>query len=157
MGYYTLPLCPESQKICTTVLPFGKLSYARLVMGWAGAPYAFQSRMDSIFGHSDFVLIYIDDLTAITRVSDGHANPWKTHMMHVQTVLKLFSRDHGMQVNHNKTKFFAIEAEYLGYKVSQTGICPIEEKVQAILRVVPLTNRRLLRRFLGMLQIYREM
>ena len=49
MGYYTLPLCPESQKICTTVSPFGKFSYSRLVMGWAGAPFAFQECMDRIF------------------------------------------------------------------------------------------------------------
>ena len=45
MGYFTIRLNPDSQKICTIVLPWGKYSYLRLPMGVAGAPDIFKEKM----------------------------------------------------------------------------------------------------------------
>ena len=44
-GYYSIPICEESQKLCTTILPWGKYAYQRLPMGIACAPDIFQSIM----------------------------------------------------------------------------------------------------------------
>ncbi len=33
MGYYTIRLDPDAQKICTIILPWGKYSYQHLPMG----------------------------------------------------------------------------------------------------------------------------
>ena len=41
MGYYTIMLDPDVQKICTIVLPWGKYFYMRLPMGIAGLPSNF--------------------------------------------------------------------------------------------------------------------
>jgi hypothetical protein len=38
MGYYTIWLDLDAQKICTIVLPWGKYSYLRLLMGISGSP-----------------------------------------------------------------------------------------------------------------------
>ena len=40
-GFYTIPLDEESQKICTTILPWGKYSYKQLTMGVSCAPLCF--------------------------------------------------------------------------------------------------------------------
>ena len=45
MGYYTIRLDPDAQKICTIILPWGKYSYLRLPMGVSGSPDFFQERM----------------------------------------------------------------------------------------------------------------
>ena len=68
-GYYhiPLPLTENAQKICTTILPFGKYSYKRLPMGLALAPDIFQSIMTEIFCDLDNVLVYIDDILIIQR------------------------------------------------------------------------------------------
>jgi hypothetical protein len=42
MGYYTIRLHPDSQKLCTIVKPFGKYQYLRLPMGISCSPYIFQ-------------------------------------------------------------------------------------------------------------------
>ena len=44
-GFYTIPLDKESQKICTTILPWGKYSYKRMLMGICQVPTTFQSIM----------------------------------------------------------------------------------------------------------------
>ncbi|MGL5934057.1 MAG: reverse transcriptase family protein, partial [Cetobacterium sp.] len=45
MGYYHIPLDEELQKLCTTILPWGKFRYKRLPMGISSAPDIFQSIM----------------------------------------------------------------------------------------------------------------
>ena len=49
------------------------------------------------------------------------------------------------------------EVEYLGYVLTRSGIKPQPEKVSAILAIQPPANVKQLRRFLGMVQYYRDM
>ena len=61
-----------------------------------------------------------------------------------------------MTVNAHKSSFCAMETEYLGYVLSRDGIKPQPKKVQAILALTPPQNVKQLRRFLGMVQYYRD-
>jgi hypothetical protein len=45
MGYYHIPLDLEAQKLCTTILPWGKYQYKRLPMGVKTSPDIFQRVM----------------------------------------------------------------------------------------------------------------
>ncbi len=45
MGYYTIRLDPTAAKMCTIILPWGKYSYQRLPMGFAGSADIFQAYM----------------------------------------------------------------------------------------------------------------
>ena len=47
--------------------------------------------------------------------------------------------------------------EYLGYWVTRQGIQPVEKKVEAMQQIAPPKNRKQLRRFLGMVNYYRDM
>ena len=63
----------------------------------------------------------------------------------------------GLKVNANKS-FFAREGlEYLGYWISRDGIQPLTTKVEAIQRIAPPKNKRELRRFIGIVNYYRDM
>jgi hypothetical protein len=59
-----------------------------------------------------------------------------------------------MLTNRN---FVPLETEYLGYILTRDGIKPQTNKVQAILALKPPTNVKELRRFLGMVQYYRDL
>jgi hypothetical protein len=63
----------------------------------------------------------------------------------------------GLKVNATKSFFGKPELEYLGFWITRTGIQPVAKKVDAILNIATPTTRRELRRFLGMVNYYRDM
>ena len=150
MGYYTIRLDPDASRICTIIFPWGKYSYKRLPMGVAGSPDIFQSKMSELMATLEFVRTYLDDLLCITK---GNLKD------HLEKLEKVFSKlqDAGLKINADKSKFCALETEYLGYILTRDGIKPQANKVQAILALNPPTNVKELRRFLGMVQYYRDL
>ena len=63
----------------------------------------------------------------------------------------------GLKVNAAKCSFCATETEYLGYVLTRVGIKPQPKNVEAIIALTPLQNVKQLRRFLGMVQYYRDL
>ncbi len=45
MGYYTIRLDPQASEMCTIIFPWGKYSYLRLPMSFAGLADIFQAEM----------------------------------------------------------------------------------------------------------------
>jgi len=150
MGYYTIRLDPDASRICTIIFPWGKYSYKRLPMGIAGSPDIFQAKMSELMATLEFVRTYLDDLLCITK------GDLEDHLQRLREVL-IRLRDAGLKINADKSKFCAHETEYLGYVLTREGIKPQSNKVQAILALTPPTNVKELRRFLGMVQYYRDL
>ena len=150
MGYYTLRLDPSAQRICTIILPWGKYSYLRLPMGVAGSPDIFQEKMSGLMETLDYVRTYLDDLLIISKSS------FDDHLTQIETVLCRL-RDAGLRVNAAKSFFAEAEIEYLGYVLTREGIKPQPEKVSAILAINPPNTVKELRKFLGMVQYYRDL
>eukprot|EP00957_Ditylum_brightwellii_P049436 3750734-Ditylum_brightwellii.AAC.1 len=48
MGYYTICLDPDAQKIYRIILPWGKYQYLRLPIGLSCAPDIFQGKMSEL-------------------------------------------------------------------------------------------------------------
>eukprot|EP00804_Cyclotella_cryptica_P008089 CCRYP_004582-RA/>CCRYP_004582-RA protein AED:0.31 eAED:0.25 QI:0/0/0/1/0/0/2/0/310 len=66
-------------------------------------------------------------------------------------------REAGLRINARKSSFCTFETEYLGYTLTRTGIKPQQKKVQAILAISLPKNVKDLRKFLGMVQYYRDL
>ena len=150
-GYYSIPLSKKSQKICTTILPWGKYAYKRLPMGIASAPDIFQSIMMDLLGDLDFVLVYQDDILLLQR----HGETEEDHLKKMETVLKRLN-DIGFRANLRKSFFMQTEVEYLGFLLTTDGIKPQPKKIEAMTRIKPPTNSKQLKRFLGMVNFYRD-
>ena len=98
----------------------------------------------------EFVKTYLDDLLIISTASLED---------HLEKLKELLSRlqDAGLKINADKSKFCALETEYLGYIITRDGVKPQANKVQAILALTPPKNVKELRCFLGMVQYYRDL
>jgi len=152
MGYYHIPLDEESQKLCTTILPWGKYKYKRLPMGISCAPDIFQSIMNRLLGDLDYVLVYLDDILILSGDKDTDDD----HLNKISVVLERLEQA-GFAANLRKSFFMQSTIEYLGYDLTPAGIAPQPKKVEAIQRMLPPINKRQLRRFLGMVNYYRDM
>jgi transposase InsO family protein len=150
MGYYTIRLDPDAQNLCTIIFPWGKYKYKRLPMGINCAPDIFQERMSDLMAGLDFVRTYLDDLLVIST------GTFTQHLQHVQLVLQRLS-DAGLRVNADKSTFCAVEIEYLGFWITRHGVRPMTNKIDAIQNIAPPNNRKQLRRFIGMVNYYRDM
>ena len=149
MGYYHIMLTPRSARLCTIVLPWGKYEYVRLLMGLCNAPDIFQEKMNTLMEGLEFARAYIDDLLVLSK--DG----FETHLEHLEKVFNRLS-EANLKVNIQKCKFCQPELEYLGYMISRDGVRPIMKKVQAIQQIGPPKTRKQLRRFIGMINYYRD-
>jgi Reverse transcriptase (RNA-dependent DNA polymerase) len=152
MGYYHIPLDEDSQKLCTTILPWGKYKYLRLPMGIKNSPDIFQAIMHNILGDLEYSSAYIDDIS-ITSSGDfnDHLDKVKEILNHLEHI--------SFQANVRKCFFAEGKLEYPGYTISRNGIQPQPKKVEAILGLKEPQNKRQLtvRHFLGMVNYYRDM
>jgi hypothetical protein len=82
MGYYHIPLDLEAQKLCTTILPWGKYQYKRLPMGVKTSPDIFQRIMYKLLGDIHNTQVYLDD---ILITSNG---TFEEHAAFMETVLE---------------------------------------------------------------------
>ena len=98
----------------------------------------------------EFARAYIDDLLVITT---GNFND---HLNDLEQVLSRLSES-GLKVNAPKSFFGRTELEYLGYWITQNGVKPLNKKVEAITNLAPPTNRKGVRRFIGLVNYYRDM
>jgi hypothetical protein len=68
MGYYTIKLDTTAAKVCTIIFPWGKYSFRRLPMGFAGL-----ADIGNLMATLEYVRVYVDNLLVITKGShDDH-------------------------------------------------------------------------------------
>ena len=150
MGYYHIELSPLSKQMCTIVLPWGKFEYQKLPMGLCNSPDIFQEKMSTLFHDLENVRAYIDDLLVLGT------GTWEEHILQLDEVLTRLQKA-GLKVNAKKSFFGRHELEYLGYWITRGGVMPIPKKVQAIQDIATPTTKKQLRRFIGMVNYYRDM
>ena len=150
MGYYHIELHPDSKELCTIVLPWGKYEYQRLPMGLCNSPDIFQERMSNLFSDLENVRAYIDDLLNIT------SGDYNDHLNKLEIIFQRLQKA-GLKVNAKKSFFARSELEYLGYWITREGIQPLPKKVEAIHNIATPTKCKELRRFIGMVNYYRDM
>ena len=150
MGYYHIELNPDSRRLCTIVLPWGKYEYQRLPMGLCNSPDIFQEKMGSLMEDLEYVRCYIDDLLVITKGS------FLDHLKKLDEVLKRLEAA-GLKVNITKSSFAESELEYLGYWITREGVQPLAKKIEAIQKIARPKTKKELRRFIGMINYYRDM
>ena len=66
-------------------------------------------------------------------------------------------KERGLKCNIESYFSGQTEIERLGFCVTRNGVKPINKKIEAIINMAPLTSRKEVRKFIGVINYYRNM
>ena len=146
-AYGQLELSEEAKNLCIFTVTGGNFTgYYRFLKGFYGLadiPTIFQEHIDRIleFKHP----AWLDDILIVTK---------GTKLQHEKELKKVLKKleDEGFRLSKTKSEFFKNEIEWIGHKINQNGIRPMEDKLDAILKLKEPKNEKELKSFLGAIQ-----
>jgi hypothetical protein len=127
-GYRLIPMAAQDVAKTAIITPFSLFEYLFMPFGLRNAAQTFQCFMDSLFKHLPFVFCYLDDIIIASHTMEEH------HLRQIFTILQ----ENGLQINPAKCMFAAAAVEFLGHRVDQHGVRPLQRHVQAISDFLPL-------------------
>lgn len=148
-GFGQIGITPKDRFKTSFVVPNGQYQWRVMPFGLKNAPSEFQKRMDDIFKHLLFVIIYIDYLLVCSLDR-------KSHSQHLIAVYDLLYR-HGLVLSKSKLCWAKTKIEYLGLILSR-GMVELQYHVLKKLFEFPdeILDHKQLQRFLGCLKYIRQ-
>ncbi len=146
-GYWQVPLTKRASEISAFVTPDSFLQYTVLAFGMRNAPATFQRMMHQVLSGVSDCEVYLDDIVI-------YSDDWVQHLETLREVCRRLETA-SLTLNLAKCEFAKGTITYLGKQVGQGLVKPIDAKIAAILQFPVPSNKRELRRFLGMSGYYR--
>ena len=145
-AYGQIPLQELTERHCNFQIVGGKSTGTyRFTTGFYGLtvmPTEFQKLMDLTLANVNSVFVYIDDILIVTKGTK------QEHLNKVREVMKILD-EANLQLKAEKCVIAQESIEWLGFKLTRTGISPINTKAQGISDRLRPTNLKQLRSFLG--------
>ena len=146
-AYGQLILSREARNLCIFAVTGGNFTgYYRFLKGFYGLadiPTIFRVKIDQTLGNNHPA--WLGDITVVTK---GSKEQHKKELIDVLTWLE----NAGYKLSETKSEFFKTEIEWIGHKIYQNGIRPLEDKRMAIKELKRPNNENELKSFLGALQ-----
>ena len=149
-GFHQIQLAGEDTEKTAFSVNGGKYEFNRMPFGLKNAPATFQRVMDCVL--RDLVgiccFVYMDDIIIFS-------SSLQEHTTNLAQVLKKL-QDARLKIQLDKCEFFRKETQFLGHTVSEEGVRPNSDKIEAIQKWSIPKNHKEVRQFLGTLGYYRR-
>jgi len=152
-GFWNVKLSQKTNSVTSFINPLTGISYKWncLPMGLSVSPAAFIYVMSRVFKDKSrffFLFTYVDDLLIVSPTISEH-------LQHLRIVFNTL-RANNLVINPTKTSIAHSKMDFLGYTISEDGICIAPSKIRAIERIEPPKSRKSLQRLLGLLNFFRK-
>ena len=149
-AYWSMPLDEQDKEKTAFQVPRGKFEFNVTPYGLTNAGASYQRLMDICLSGlpSNRILAYMDDVVIFSR----------TFSEHIADIKEVFERFRAAKISLKASKctFAAKTVDFLGYELSSQGIKPQNKLTSAIKEFPQPTNRKEVKRFLGMAGFYRN-
>lgn len=148
-AFWSIPLRAKDKYKTAFVTHHGHWQWACLPFGLKSAPAIFQRILSSIIRNNNldsFAINYIDDILIFS-------NNYSDHLQHIKRTLQVL-QEQGLKLNTNKCCFAQREVTYLGHRISNNSIKPINDNLIALKDFPEPKTRKNIRQFLGKVNFY---
>ncbi|CAF4226909.1 unnamed protein product [Rotaria sp. Silwood2] len=148
-GFWQIPIEEKDRHKTAFITPEGLYEWNVLAQGLTNSPPSFQRIMADILSPCrQFALVYIDDIVVYSR-------SFEEHLTHIHQLLSILSQ-HNFQLNPSKCSIFHQKINYLSHTISEQGVKPNNEKIQAIIKLREPSTLAEANKFLGAISWYRK-
>lgn len=149
-GFHQIPLHENSIQKTAFNTEEGHFEFKRMPFGLKNAPATFQRLMNHILRKyiNKICLVYMDDIIIL-------GTSLQEHTENIKIIFNVL-REHNLKVQLDKSEFFKKEVAYLGHVVSEKGVKPNPNKINAVKNYpIPKTQKEI-KTYLGLLGYYRK-
>jgi hypothetical protein len=141
-AFYQIPVAESARQLLTFSTPRGLRRLTRLCMGLSTAQEILQSVMSGVLAGLAKVKWMHDDIVV-------YGNDLAEHKANLTACLQRL-REHGITLNPAKCKLARRSITFMGMQLSEQGIKPTEDKLEAVRTFKPPENASQVRSFLGL-------
>ena len=147
-GYYQVGLTDRAKPFTSFVTPLGLYQWKVMSFGLVNAPATFNRMMGMILGHRKDTIFYLDDICVFN-------DTWENHLKSLNDIFEIIEK-HNLTIKPNKLEIGMKEITFLGHKISNNTIKPLEENITKILKIDIPRNKKEVRSLLGVCNFYRK-
>ena len=149
-GYHQIPIDPSDRDKTTFVTYGGMFRFTVMPQGLRNAPSSFQRIMYELLvtNRWDFCLVYIDDVLIFSHT-------FEQHVSHLNEILSVLATAN-LQLNPQKCSLVRSEIDYLGHTINGQGIRPLQENIDAIVKLPIPTTPKQVHSFVQAANYYRD-
>ena len=149
-AYWSMPLNEADKEKTAFTVPRGKFEFNVTPYGLCNAGASYQRMMDMCLSGLPHhrILAYMDDVVIFSRT-------FEQHLVELEAVFEKLSAAN-VTLKASKCVIASDAVDFLGYRLSQEGVKPLERLVSAIVEFKRPEKRKEVKSFLGIAGFYRN-